>query len=46
MPMTLDQIVDAWKRETQRRIREIESGEVKGIPGEAVSERIRSSIRR
>ena len=35
---TIDQ---AWKQETRQRIAEIESGAVKGIPGEEVSAKIR-----
>ncbi len=33
-------IEDAWKQETRRRLSEIESGSVKGAPGEEVSARI------
>ena len=30
----------SWKRETRRRVAEIESGQVQGIPGEEVSARL------
>ena len=36
----------AWKQETRRRIAEIESGAVRGIPGEEVSNRIRQIVGR
>jgi putative addiction module component (TIGR02574 family) len=36
----------AWKQETRRRIAEIESGAVQGIPGEEVSTRIRKLVGR
>ncbi len=36
----------AWKKEARRRIAEIESGAVEGIPGEEVSERIRRIVGR
>lgn len=34
----------AWKQETRRRVAEIESGAVSGIPGEEVSARIRKIV--
>jgi len=34
----------AWKQETRRRIADIESGAVRGIPGEEVSNRIRQIV--
>lgn len=34
----------AWKQETRRRIAEIESGAVRGLPGEEVSNRIRQLV--
>jgi putative addiction module component (TIGR02574 family) len=37
---------EAWKQETRRRIAEIESGTVRGIPGEEVSNRIRQIVGR
>jgi len=44
---TLDSgVEDAWKTETRRRIAEIENGEVQGIPGDEVSERVRRIIGR
>ena len=36
----------AWKIEIDRRIREIQSGKVQGIPGEEVSARVRKIIGR
>jgi putative addiction module component (TIGR02574 family) len=36
----------AWKQETRRRVAEIESGAVTGIPGEEVSARIRKIVGR
>ncbi len=36
----------AWKQETRRRIAEIESGTVRGTPGEEVSNRIRQIVGR
>jgi putative addiction module component (TIGR02574 family) len=36
----------AWKEEARRRVAELESGEMKAIPGEEVSERIRRIIGR
>jgi putative addiction module component (TIGR02574 family) len=35
-----------WKQETRRRVAEIEGGTVTGIPGEAVSARIRQIVGR
>ena len=40
---TIDQ---AWKQETRQRIAEIETGAVKGIPGEEVSAKIRRIVGR
>ncbi|MGD0259852.1 MAG: addiction module protein [Verrucomicrobiota bacterium] len=37
---------EAWKQETRRRIAEIESGAVRGIPGEEVSAHIRRLVGR
>ena len=40
-----DQEIDeAWKQETRRRIAEIESGRVEGIPAEAVMARARRIV--
>lgn len=36
----------AWRSEVDRRVREIQSGKVQGIPGEEVSARIRKIIGR
>ena len=36
----------AWKQKTRRRVAEIESGAVTGIPGEEVSARIRKIVGR
>ena len=37
---------EAWKQETRRRIAEIQSGVVRGIPGEEVSAHIRQIVGR
>ena len=43
----MDLVVDkAWERESQRRLAELESGQVQGIPGEEVSRRVRQIIGR
>jgi putative addiction module component (TIGR02574 family) len=39
-------VEDAWKKETRRRITEIEKGEVQGISGDDVSARVRRIIGR
>jgi putative addiction module component (TIGR02574 family) len=39
-------VAAAWKTETDRRIEEIQSGKVKGIPAKEVSARIRKTLRR
>ena len=36
----------AWKREVDRRVREIQSGKVRGIPGEEVLARVRKIVGR
>jgi putative addiction module component (TIGR02574 family) len=36
----------AWKTEINRRVEEIQSGQVQGIPGEEVSARIRKILKR
>lgn len=36
----------AWRNEIDRRVQEIQSGQVQGIPGEEVSARIRKMIGR
>ena len=36
----------AWRTETRRRVAEIESGRVEGVPGEVVSARIRQIVGR
>lgn len=36
----------AWRAETRRRVAEIESGRVEGIPGEVVSNRVRQIVGR
>ena len=36
----------AWKRETRRRLAELESGNVQAVPGEVVSSRIRKIVGR
>ncbi len=40
------QIEEAWNRESRRRLVELESGQVKAIPGEEVSERVRKIVGR
>ena len=40
------EIEAAWKTEVDRRIEEIQSGKVQGIPGEEVSARIRKIVGR
>ena len=40
------EIEQAWKRETRRRVAEIESGRVAGVPGEEVSRRVRQIVGR
>jgi putative addiction module component (TIGR02574 family) len=40
------EIEAAWKTEIDRRIEEIQSGKVKGIPAEKVLARIRKTLRR
>jgi putative addiction module component (TIGR02574 family) len=40
------EIEAAWKAEIDRRIEEIQSGKVKGIPGEKVLARIRKTLGR
>ena len=35
-----DRLEQSWKRETRRRVAQIESGQVQGIPGEEVSARL------
>lgn len=37
---------EAWKRETRRRVSEIESGSVQGVPGDEVSARVRKIVGR
>jgi putative addiction module component (TIGR02574 family) len=39
-------VSQTWKEETRRRIKEIERGEVEGIPGEKVSAKIRRLVGR
>ena len=36
----------AWRSETRRRVAEIENGQVQGVPGEVVSDRIRRIVGR
>ena len=40
------EIEAAWKTEIDRRIEEIQSGKVKGVPAEEVSARIRKILKR
>jgi putative addiction module component (TIGR02574 family) len=37
---------DSWKRETRRRLSELENGKVQAIPGDVVSDRIRKIVGR
>lgn len=39
-------VEESWKKEARRRVAEIESGQVQGIPGEEVSARIRKTLGR
>jgi putative addiction module component (TIGR02574 family) len=39
-------VESAWRHELRRRVQEIESGQVTGIPGEIVSARIRKIVGR
>ena len=39
-------VEEAWKKETRRRVAEIESGEIQGIPGDEVSARVRRIVGR
>ncbi len=44
---TIDPSLEAaWKQETRRRLKEIESGSVQGVPGDEVSARIRKIVGR
>jgi putative addiction module component (TIGR02574 family) len=44
---TIDPSVEeAWKQETRRRVAEIESGGVQGVPGDEVAGRIRKIVGR
>jgi putative addiction module component (TIGR02574 family) len=40
------EVETAWRVETRRRVAEIESGRVEGIPGEVVSARVRQLVGR
>lgn len=40
------EVETAWRAETRRRVAEIESGRVEGVPGEIVSARIRQLVGR
>jgi putative addiction module component (TIGR02574 family) len=40
------EIETAWKRETRRRLAELESGKVGAIPGDVVNNRIRKIVGR
>jgi len=41
-----DEIEAAWDAELERRVREVDSGEVQLIPGEQVTAEMRSRLRR
>ena len=40
-----DEIEQAWNEEVARRVREVDSGEVKLVPGKQVMDRIRARLR-
>jgi putative addiction module component (TIGR02574 family) len=40
-----DEIEAAWNEEIERRVREVDSGEVKLVPGKQVHDRIRARLR-
>ena len=40
------EVETAWKRETRRRLAELENGKVQAIPGDVVSSRIRKIVGR
>jgi putative addiction module component (TIGR02574 family) len=40
-----DEIEAAWNEEIARRVREVDSGEVKLVPGKQVMDRIRARLR-
>ena len=40
-----DEVEAAWNEEIERRVREVDSGEVKLIPGKQVMDRIRARLR-
>lgn len=40
------EVETAWRAETRRRVAEIESGRVEGVPGEVVSARVRQLVGR
>jgi len=40
------EIEEAWRQESRRRLTELETGGVQGVPGEVVSERIRRIVGR
>jgi putative addiction module component (TIGR02574 family) len=40
------EVEEAWKQETRRRIADIESGQVTGVPGKEVSRRVRRIVGR
>jgi putative addiction module component (TIGR02574 family) len=37
-------VADIWRKESRRRMAEIESGRVRGVPGEEVSARLRQML--
>ena len=39
-----DTAIDAWTKETRRRIAEIETGATQGVPGDEVPDRIRRTV--
>ena len=45
LPATAE-VEAAWKTEIRRRVAEIQTGKVQGVPGEAVAERVREIVGR
>lgn len=44
---TIDpELEEAWKQEARRRLKEIETGSVQGVPGDEVSARMRKIVGR
>jgi putative addiction module component (TIGR02574 family) len=43
---SVPEVESAWRAEVRRRLQEIESGQIKGIPGETVTARVRNIVGR